>query len=108
MTNFSVERSVQFKRDVEEIFVFIAEDNMDAGIRFLDSVEIGSALLAEHPMIGSPRDFEISKLRNIRIWPVKGFESYLVFYIAEPLIKRVRLLRLIDSRRDLDAIFSAD
>lgn len=49
MTNFSVERSVQFKRDVEEIFVFIAEDNMDAGLRFLDSVEIGSACLPSIP-----------------------------------------------------------
>jgi plasmid stabilization system protein ParE len=108
MTKFSVERSVQFKRDVEEIFVYIAEDDMDAGFRFLDSVEIGANLLADHPMIGSPCDFEISKLKNIRIWPVKRFESYLVFYVAEPDIKRVRLLRLIDSRRDLDAIFAVD
>ena len=108
MTNFSVERSVQFTRDAEEIFVFIAEDNLDAGLRFLDSVEIGANLLAAHPVVGSPRDFEISKLKNIRIWPVKGFESYLVFYAAEPEIKRLRLLRLIDSRRDLDAILSVE
>ncbi|MBX3245101.1 MAG: type II toxin-antitoxin system RelE/ParE family toxin [Acidobacteria bacterium] len=104
--NFSIERSEQFLRDAEELFVFLAEEDIDIALRFMSSLESSSMLLGKHPIIGSPRDFTNKALHGLRSWPVKGFESYRIFYLVEEKLKRVRILRLIDSRRDLAAIFN--
>ena len=65
----------QAKCDLEECFVYIAENNLDTAIHFLVYAEESFELLAKMPLLGSPRDFRSPKLRNLRIWHVKNLEA---------------------------------
>lgn len=40
---------------------------------------------------------------TLRIWPVKRFEAYLLFYLADD--DSVELVRLLHGSRDIDGLF---
>ncbi len=99
----SVTKRTQAERDIEESFVFIGEQDLDAGIRFLVSCEETFEFLAKMPMVGSPREFRSSRLRNVRVWTVKGFEDHLIFY--RPTDDGIEIVRVLHGARDLESIF---
>lgn len=101
---FEVEKSVRSSRDIEEAFVYIAEDNLDSGVYFLVAVEDSLDLLAENPFLGYEKAFKNSKLSGLRVWRVKGFNSYVLIYLVDKQARRLRLMRLINSKRDFDKI----
>ena len=43
------------ERDIDEHALFIAGDNLDAGLRFLDAIDHARNELARHPEIGAAR-----------------------------------------------------
>jgi len=96
----------QAKRDLEECFVFIAEENLDIAVHFLVYAEETLELLAKMPFLGSPRDFRSHRLRNLRMWHVKGFEDYLIFY--RPTDDGVEIFRVLHVNRDIEAIFTEE
>jgi toxin ParE1/3/4 len=100
----NVTKRRQAERDLEECFVYIAEENIDAGVHFLVAAEESCEFLAKMPMIGSPRELRSKRLRNLRVWPVKGFEDYLIFY--RPMDDGIEVLRVLHGRRDIEGIFS--
>jgi plasmid stabilization system protein ParE len=53
----NVYKREQAKRDLEETFVFIGEQNFDAGLDFLFAAEQTFELLAGRPRLGSTRRF---------------------------------------------------
>lgn len=101
--NHLVDKSVQSERDIEEAFVYIAEANLDVAVYFLVAVEETIEVLAEQPFIGSNRHFQDTKLNNLRMWRVKGFEDYLIIYAIEE--RTVKIIRLINAKRDFNLIF---
>ncbi len=101
--NYTFQKSVQAKRDIEEAFVFNAENDLDKAVKFLVKVEETIELLAKQPFVGSNRNFQNTKLENLRMWRVKGFESHLVIYEVEENL--VKVMRLINSKRDFNLIF---
>jgi len=65
------------KRDLTNHFVFLGENaSVEVARRFLDVV---------------------------RVWPVKGFERYLIFYRA--LADGVEILQVIHSARNIELLF---
>lgn len=102
---YSIEKSGQSIRDIEEAFVYIAEGDLDKGVNFLVAVEETLEILSANPLIGSNRRFENKKLNDLRIWQVKGFENYLIVYSTAPENKVIKLLRLLNANRDFDLIF---
>lgn len=62
-------------------------------------------MLSAHPLIGSKRRFENKKLNDLRTWPVKGFENYLIVYLPAVENKVIKLTRLLNVKRDFDLIF---
>ncbi len=99
----NINKREQAKRDLEEIFVFIGERDFDTGLDFLFAAEQTFELLAKMPLIGSPRRFRSSRLRNLRQFPVKSYEDYLIFY--RPTEDGIEVLRVLHGRRDIEAIF---
>jgi toxin ParE1/3/4 len=99
----NVNKHERAKRDLEEIFVFIGERDLDTGLDFLFAAEQTFELLAKMPLIGSPRRFRSSRLRNLRQFPVKSYEDYLIFY--RPTDDGIEVLRVLHGRRDIEAIF---
>ena len=102
---YEILKSVQASRDIEEAFVYIAENDLDKAVYFLVAVEESIGLIAKNPFIGSVRQFQNAKLRNLRMWRVKGFENYLIFYIVEE--NTIKIVRFLNAKLDFNLIFDS-
>ena len=99
----SVVRTARADRDVVEIGLFIAEDSIEAADRFLEAVETTFLALAEMPRMGALRTFRNPRFAGVRMWRVKDFEKYLIFY--RPMKDGIAVLRVIHASRDIESLF---
>jgi toxin ParE1/3/4 len=85
------------RRDVFQIWQYIAEDNDSAADRFVDLLTQHFQLLGRNPYAGRRRD----ELRSgYRSFPVG---QYVVLYrLVEP---GVQIMHVLHSKRDLDTLF---
>lgn len=94
-------KSFRFSReanlDIEGIANYLHELNPVAAHRFIDMLDEGCELLAEHPLIGRSRPEFGAALRS---YPIG---SYLIFY--EPASDGIDVLRVVYGGRDLESIF---
>jgi toxin ParE1/3/4 len=67
----------------------------------LDAVD---ALLAM-PEAGPPKSSRNPQLTGLRMWPVKGFDEFWVYYLIRPELLTV--VRVLHSKRDIAAILKA-
>jgi toxin ParE1/3/4 len=68
------------RRDLVEHAVYLAaEGGEELAERFLSQAEASCALLLDQPEIGSPLVVRDPALVGIRKWPVKDFETFLIF-----------------------------
>jgi toxin ParE1/3/4 len=79
------------------------EANPEVADRFIEAVKDTTDQLKKLPYLGFTREFANSKLQSIRVWRVKGFEKYLIFYI--PKRDSIEFLYLIHSARDYTRLF---
>ncbi len=86
------------EKDIDEILLFIAADNVDAAIAFNERLISRFELLADNAKIGRERP-ELKQ--DLRSFP-EG--NYLVFYREWSGI--VAIVRVLHGARDLDEIFS--
>ena len=92
-----VDPSEQSKQDVREIALYIAQDNQDAALRFLDAIEQTYEIIGDFPNIGHPPVFDF--VEGLQTVLVKGFDHHHIFYRV--LDDRVRIERVADGRRHL-------
>ena len=71
---------------------------------FIASLQESFDRIQQMPFIGAVRQFRRARLRNIRQWPVREFEDYLIFYRVTQ--ERIDIQRILHSRRNLEAIFA--
>jgi toxin ParE1/3/4 len=64
--------------------IYISLDNLDAGDRFLYATEATFQRITELPAIGKLSGFMTPTLAQIRQYPVKGFNKYIIFYQIQP------------------------
>lgn len=102
--SFEITKKPQAERDIEECFVFIAENDLDVGVTFLVAVEESIEMIGKNPFVGSLREFKDSKLKNVRMFLVKGFHKYQIFYKLE--VETIEIIRVLHGARDLPDIFS--
>ena len=93
----------QAARDIEECFVFIAKDNLDAGLKFLLAVEESVARLVEFPRVGKRKNFQDKRFQDVRMWQVKNHENDLIFY--EVFEDRIEIIRVPHSARNIADLF---
>ena len=101
--SFAIYKRPQAERDIEDAFVFVSEKSEDAGLDFLFAVEETLELIAVTPYIGSERVFDASELKGIRLWRVKSYEKYLIFYFIRD--NSIEIVRLIHASRDYNRVF---
>ncbi len=94
------------KVDLDEQSRYIARDNLDAALRFLEAAESAFDRLRSFPEVGTSRRFKHPKLSNVRSWPIPDFEKYVIFYRADST--GVDVLRVIHAARDLAGIFGPE
>jgi toxin ParE1/3/4 len=90
--------------DMRAIVAYIASDNPDAAARFVPALEVTFAQLVALPGMGSVRHFRRKDLQGVRIMPVTGFASYLIFYTTAGT--GMRVLRILHAARDFPTIFA--
>lgn len=90
-----VKKQPRAEQDIEDIFVFIAQQNIYAGLNFLAEIANSFITIANNPFIGAKRDSNVSKLLDVRIWPVKSYEKYLIYYNTQNSV--IEIIRVIHS-----------
>ena len=92
-----VVRRPRAAEDIEEIWDYIAGDNLHAADRWLDQLDRQFQLLAEHPLLGRARE-ELAA--GIRSFP---FGRYVIFY--SQVDGGIDVVRVLHSARDLSEQF---
>jgi toxin ParE1/3/4 len=90
---------------VEQSAYYAEVDAALAG-RFLDACDACFEFLKNNVEVGSARTFEDIRLKDVRMWRVKGFEKHLVFYL--PIEEGIRLLHVVHSAVDYNRAFEDD
>jgi plasmid stabilization system protein ParE len=85
--------------DLEQIWDYIAEDNVDAADRWIDRLFSGFELLARTPGIGHKRE-DLTDL-PILFWPVG---AYLILYRVQP--QHIEVIAVMQGARDVPAFLS--
>lgn len=89
--------------DLDEIWVTIAVDNVDAADRVTDQIHATAALLASNPNMGRARPELLPELRS---FPTKT--PYIIYYAPEPKGKGVVIVRVLHHARDVESAFGDD
>lgn len=92
--------SDQARADLDEIWLFIAEDNLAAADRLIDEIIARFGVLVEHPGMGHACEELAPSLRS----SVVG--NYLIFY--RPRRNGIDVVRVLSGFRDLPALFDID
>jgi toxin ParE1/3/4 len=103
--NKAITKSPQAYRDLIDIASHIAEDSLEASDRFLQAAEATFRCLAETPEIGSLCPFKNPPAADIRVWPVRRFNSHLIFY--RPESNGIYVVRVIHGARDWQRLFES-
>lgn len=88
--------------DVLRQALYLAENNPEAALRYLAAVEQTLDVISSNPHIGAFYGSGNPRLQELRVWNVRGFEKYLIFYRASP--DAVELIRVLHGSRDIPAI----
>jgi toxin ParE1/3/4 len=94
------------QEDIDDITYYIAQDNLAAAVAFFAAVESTCALLSTMPDMGSTRDYHNPRFSNLRMFPVKKFEKYLIFY--ESSDEELLVVRVLHGARDIAALFEEE
>jgi toxin ParE1/3/4 len=85
------------ENDLDEIWLYIAQDNPDSADALLDKIEERCQALAQFPFIGTDRDELMPDLRSLPVG------NYLIFYM--PIEDGIVVVRVLHGMRDVDALF---
>jgi toxin ParE1/3/4 len=96
---FRIERTKTARTDLLDIWLGIAMDDQTAADKHLRRLEEAIAGLADFPRIGPARDDIRPGIRAILRVP------YLIFYALDDERRTVRIIRVVDARRDLQVLF---
>jgi len=94
------------KRDLIERMAYLDEVNPGLAGRFLAAVEATLQRLAHVPGLGGFCEYEKPRLKELRVFPVKRFPKYLVFYRALP--DGIDVIRVLHGAQDIERILTED
>ena len=88
-----IKKSPDARMDLVDLFVYIGQHDQEAADRFLRAVDQTIEKLAAMPGLGGPCELDNPNLADLKVWPVKGFKKYLIFYrLTDEGIEIVRVL----------------
>lgn len=91
------------RKDILEIANYIAIDNIDAAIGFIDVTEDTCRQLSEMPELGALCQFKNPLVADVRVWSVPGYPNFLIFYRIQR--KRLEIIRVLHGARDYEQLF---
>jgi toxin ParE1/3/4 len=84
----------------------VEQDAPDAAFRFVEAVETSVEELLRMPGMGAPRKIRNPALKGLRLWPVKAFDEFLIFYVVAG--DTVRVIRVLHGKRDIERILKKE
>ena len=100
----SFDLSEEAEHDLYDAAHYIAEHNLDAAQRFLDSFNDTCALLVDVPEAGSPVHASLEELRDLRMMRVDHYPKHLIFYTPVQG-QGIKVVRVIHAARDYHTFF---
>lgn len=94
----------QAEIDIDEIITYLLETNPQAATKFLAELRQTFTLLSDNPLIGVKRQYRLPALEGIRLFPLKKYSSYLIFYLNAD--DALEIVRVLNGQRDLETLFS--
>lgn len=91
------------RQEILEIADYIAEQSLEAAMRFFDNVEASFERISQMPELGTLCQVQHPETVGIRVWPVTGFPNHLIFY--RPESGQLRILRILHGAQDWEALF---
>lgn len=93
-------------RDLDDHFLYLAQRSPKSASRFFNAAQTTFEKLADMPELGSVGQFSHPKLTGVRVWQVRGFENYLVFYrVVE---SGIEIIRVLHAARDIEPLLEDD
>jgi toxin ParE1/3/4 len=92
--------------ELVNLSVYLADVDESLAHAFLDACDATFQFLASNKFIGSVREFGSKELIAIRMWRVKAFEKYLIFYV--PTETGIKVLHVLHSSIDYNRFFEGD
>jgi toxin ParE1/3/4 len=92
--------------DIDSYCDFWAKKNVEKALVFDQAVFETLERLCEMPFVGTERKYSNPKLSGIRLWFVKDFEKYLIFYRV--FGNYVEIVRVLHSSQDTDSILEEE
>ena len=85
------------RTDLLEVWLFLAEENLNAADRVLETIEQEAGIRATQPLLGRARP---ALAQDIRTWPTST--SYTLFYVAES--DGITVIRVLHHARDVQSV----
>ncbi len=95
----TVEFSEFAKQDLENIAVYLAEQNLNHAQKLLSELRRKFSLLSENPKLGKLKDKYIIDIRSF------SHKHYVIFYF--PTENGIEIYRVIHDARDIDDLFES-
>lgn len=92
------------KFDVKNYVDRISRDDLVNAQRLFSAVHDTCELISEIPEAGSIQSFKDPKLAHLRMLPVRGFKTYLIFYI--PKDEYIEIVRVLHAARNIEGLFT--
>ena len=89
--------SAAARTDLDEIWFYIAQDNVQAADKLIKAIISKFPKLATMPLLGRKRPELLSKLRSFPI------SRYVIFYI--PMKNGIQVVRVLHGARDIPPLF---
>ncbi|NLX98137.1 MAG: type II toxin-antitoxin system RelE/ParE family toxin, partial [Rhodopirellula sp.] len=70
----------------------------------LDAAEAACEFLAQTPEAGTLCQFRDPEAAGIRVWSIRGFQNFLIFY--RPVPEGADIVRVLHGAQDIESLFS--
>jgi toxin ParE1/3/4 len=88
------------EQDLTKLADFIGRNSSSAALRFVDAAHAACQRLAEMPELGGLWESPNPRLAGVRVWPIRGFENYLLFY--RPTDETIEVVRVLHGAQDVE------
>ena len=93
----------QAQDDIDAIIDYLLAERSPSAQDFVQLLQQTFDLLAENPKIGTQRHYRATALSGMRMFPLKQFSAYLVFYLHDD--EAINIVRVLHGSRDIAELF---
>jgi toxin ParE1/3/4 len=87
-------------------YYLVTLDVPAVALRFREAVGLTIESLRQHPFLGPRYALRNPQLRDLRFWPVAGFEAISIYYLADG--ETLRVIRILHGKRNVRRILEKE